>query len=106
MSISGYFRTLALCVALPVFSLNPGGTLSANTMNGSIDGMTEQIKAGIEQVVQVVTPRYDATVEAYLKTYLEKNREKTATIIGRSAMYFPMFEEELKSAGLPVDLKY
>lgn len=103
MRISGAIRSIALMVSfITVFQ---GGTAFA-TNTASIDGMTEQIKAGIENVVHVVSPRYDAKVESYLRTYLERSRERTEIMIGRSAMYFPMFEKELEAAGLPTDLKY
>lgn len=68
--------------------------------------MTERIKEGIENVVHIVEPRLDATVESYLRTYIERNRTKTENMIGRSTLYFPMFEAELLAGGLPVDLKY
>jgi hypothetical protein len=71
-----------------------------------ITSMSDQIKAGIENVVHIVSPRFDASVESYLRIYFERNRTKTENMIGRSSMYFPMFEEHLQAAGLPVDLKY
>lgn len=103
MSISGAIRLIAVLVSsVPVFQ---GGAAYATHTN-SIDGMTDQIKAGIANVVQVVSPRYDEKVESYLRTYLERSRERTEIMIGRSVMYFPMFEKELEAAGLPTDLKY
>jgi membrane-bound lytic murein transglycosylase D len=68
--------------------------------------MSDHIKQGIENVVRIVSPTYNASVESYLRTYLEKNRPKTEQMIGRSALYFSMFEEELQAAEIPVDLKY
>lgn len=104
MIISGVFRAVFVCATF-LAVLVPIGTAYA-THSSSIDGMSEKIKAGIEHVVQVVSPRYDATVQSYLRTYLERSRDKTEMMIGRSELYFPMFEQELEAAGLPTDLKY
>ena len=54
----------------------------------------------------IIDHRDHPVVESYLRGYLLRNREKSATILGRIPTYFPMFEEELRRAGLPDDLKY
>ena len=44
--------------------------------------------------------------ESYIRGYMLRNREKSEAILGRAPAYFPLFEEELRRAGLPEDLKY
>lgn len=63
----------------------------------------ERIK---EMDVQTVKPRYTSVVKGYLKGYTVWNREKSSRIMGRSVMYFPLFEEYLEKYDLPDDLKY
>ncbi|MDX1939875.1 MAG: transglycosylase SLT domain-containing protein [Saprospiraceae bacterium] len=55
---------------------------------------------------EVVPPRYDIVVKSYLRTYLINNRPKAEEIVGRSVIYFPIFEKHLKEHNLPLDLKY
>ena len=54
----------------------------------------------------VVAPRFDNIVRSYIQTYTVKNRPKTEAMLGRTAMYFPLFEKYLREANLPNDLKY
>ena len=72
----------------------------------SVDRMESEIIAGIQSSVSIVKPVYNAKVRSYLVTYLEKHREHTERIIGRSELYFPLFEKYLEAYGLPTDLKY
>lgn len=54
----------------------------------------------------VVKPRFDPAVRSYINTYTVKKRDKTEAMLGRTAIYFPLFEKILAESGLPVDLKY
>lgn len=54
----------------------------------------------------VVDPRYDVVVKSYLRTYLVNARSLSENIVGRSVVYFPIFERYLKENNLPSDLKY
>ena len=108
MNISGSFRVLAIAVVCVLQLTWTNGTIFANSgvESSGIAAMTEDIKAGIENVVHIVSPRFDDNVASYLRSYIEKNRERTELMIGRSSLYFPMFETEMLAEGLPADLKY
>lgn len=54
----------------------------------------------------VVEPRYDVVVKSYLRTYLVNARSLSENVIGKSVLYFPIFERYLKENNLPTDLKY
>ncbi len=54
----------------------------------------------------VVTPRFDRVVRSYVNTYTVKKRERTEAMLGRTVMYFPLFEKMLAEEGMPDDLKY
>lgn len=49
---------------------------------------------------------YNEDVQAYVDVYTIKRRDHLAKIIGRSQLYFPLFEEHLDRLGLPLELKY
>lgn len=54
----------------------------------------------------VIKPRYTPAVRSYLRTYTVHNREKSELILGKSILYFDLFEQKLRQLGLPEDLKY
>lgn len=49
---------------------------------------------------------YNAQTQAFIEVYTVKRREHLSTIIGRSELYFPLFEEYLAKYELPLELKY
>ncbi len=54
----------------------------------------------------VIRPKRDAVTMSYIRAYLTRRRRSAELIIGRSIMYFPMFEEHLERHKLPKELKY
>lgn len=48
----------------------------------------------------------NASVVSVLKFFAKKRRDFTAMVIGRSALYFDLFEEQLAAHDLPLELKY
>ena len=49
---------------------------------------------------------FKPVVRRYIDAYAIRHREKTARIIKRSELYFPLFEEYLDKYQLPLELKY
>ena len=49
---------------------------------------------------------YNKDVQAFIDIYTIKRKDHLAKIIGLSKHYFPLFEEYLDKAGLPLELKY
>lgn len=49
---------------------------------------------------------YNKHVKAYIDVYIEKRRTHLSTIIAKSELYFPLFEEYLAKYNLPLELKY
>lgn len=50
-------------------------------------------------------PKYTAEVEAYLRAYLTYGYKDAEDVLGRSVLYFPIFEHYLSLYGLPEELK-
>lgn len=49
---------------------------------------------------------YSSKVKQYIKSYVQGGKRETERMLGRSQMFFPMFEHYLKVYGLPEELKY
>lgn len=49
---------------------------------------------------------YNEYVQRYIEVYTVRKRDLTAKVLGLSRVYFPVFEEQLDRAGLPIELKY
>lgn len=54
----------------------------------------------------LVQPQYTSAVKNYIKTYVKYKRDIAEKILGRSILYFPIFEQFLLENDLPTDLKY
>ncbi|GAF05446.1 lytic transglycosylase domain-containing protein [Saccharicrinis fermentans] len=49
---------------------------------------------------------YNSKVRAYIQLYTQKKRKQVEIMLGLSDYYFPLFEEALDAANLPLELKY
>ena len=49
---------------------------------------------------------YNSVVKSFIKHYLVKGAVNTAYILGRSQMYFPIFEEHLDRYNIPLEMKF
>lgn len=54
----------------------------------------------------VIDVRYNSEVRKRVRQYTINQRSMSETLIGRSKIYFPRFEEILAEKGMPLDLKY
>lgn len=64
------------------------------------------IKDRLSTMEGIVTPKYTTEVEAYLRSYLTYGYKDSERLLGRSVLYFPIFEHYLQRYGLPDELKY
>lgn len=53
-----------------------------------------------------VSPKLTNGVKGYIKTYVVRNHHSTEKWLGKTSMYFPIFEKYLNKYNLPTDLKY
>jgi membrane-bound lytic murein transglycosylase D len=60
----------------------------------------------LQEIEQVVDLSYNNTVKNFIVLYTEKRRDLVEMMLGMSAYYFPMFEEELDRQNMPLELKY
>ena len=66
----------------------------------------DQLKQEVEELECIVEPNYNSVVKAYLNRYLKTGRIYSAKMLGRTDIYFPIFEAYIKAEELPEDLKY
>jgi membrane-bound lytic murein transglycosylase D len=65
-----------------------------------------EVKERLGQLDACLSLEYTSPVKGYLNTYLFRKRGKTEIMLGKRLTYFPIFEQKLKEAGMPSDLKY
>ena len=66
----------------------------------------EEIRPRVEAMDCIVKPHYTPVVEGYIKKYLSSEGGLAKRIMGRSAIYFPVFDKYLKEHDMPQDLKF
>ncbi len=61
--------------------------------------------ARLKQMVSPMYVPYNEIIKKYLVMYTQQRRSTMARILGLSQYYFPMIEQELANAGLPLELR-
>jgi len=80
---------------------------SVTTTDNTIPLYTdEEIRMRLRNIASCVIPRYTDVVKGYIRTYTIKKRDKTERMLGKTVMYFPIFQKYAKEYGLPDALKY
>ncbi|MCW3804403.1 lytic transglycosylase domain-containing protein [Plebeiibacterium marinum] len=67
------------------------------------DSLYIQRLQGIESPLEFP---FNSKVKAYIELYTQKRRDQVRVMLGLSEYYFPMFEQALDAANLPLELKY
>jgi membrane-bound lytic murein transglycosylase D len=80
--------------------------VSEPTPRGISGYSDSEVRERLSQLDACMTLEYTSPVRGYLNTYLFRKTEKTKSMLGKRLTYFPIFEQKLKEAGLPADLKY
>ncbi len=76
------------------------------TANGSDDATPDSVYAHrLQQLVSPVQLPYNPIVRGYIARYTNPRYGTISRILGMSQYYFPLIEEELIKAGLPVELR-
>ena len=104
-------KTTLIRLTLSLFALVFAGELSAQYTNASADETIplytdEDIRMRLRSIASCVIPRYTDVVKSYIRTYTIKHRDKTERMLGKTVMYFPIFQKYAKEYGLPEALKY
>ncbi len=60
----------------------------------------------LRQLPTVMEMSYNSIVRRYIEVYTIKKRKQVEYMLGAGKYYFPIFEDALDAAGLPIELKY
>lgn len=66
----------------------------------------EECRERLKKIISPISLDYNEQVKAYIDLYAVRKKDLTATIMGLSQLYFPMFEQTLDQQGLPLEFKY
>ncbi len=104
------FSTLALGSTLRSDSLTSDHTKTDTTLTSPVNPFhaiqNMLYKKRLDTLQNKVPLTYNEHVQAYIDIYLAKRKADFERIIGLSAYYFPIFEQSLLNADVPVELKY
>lgn len=99
---------LLLCLLSIFFaSAQYGGPIASTGGVTSFSAFEEQeILQRLDVMPSIIDVKDHPVTQSYIKGYMLRYRDKSEKILGRAPAYLPMFEAELRKAGLPDDLKY
>jgi membrane-bound lytic murein transglycosylase D len=60
----------------------------------------------LRQLPTIMELSYNSIVRKYIEVYTVKKRKQVEYMLGAGKYYFPMFEDALDAAGLPIELKF
>ena len=63
-------------------------------------------KLRLKKIQSYIPLDYNDIIRRFIELYTVKRRKQVAVMLGLSDYYFPIFENELDKAGLPLELKY
>ena len=115
-------RLLACCIAACLaFAAGPAGAQDSHggpvaSLLGAEAGPVYPTRFTAEEEAEIsrrlrdmpclLERREHPVVHSYIRGYMLRYRDKSEAILGRVPAFFPLFEAELRRAGLPEDLKY
>lgn len=71
-----------------------------------VPALESDIKERLMTMKSSVKPVYHPTVVSYIESFMYRARLDTRILVGKSTVYFPIFEHYLDLYGLPAELKY
>jgi membrane-bound lytic murein transglycosylase D len=98
-------KLLLFCIILGS-NLNAQNTNPSNSENTIPLYTDEDIRMRLRNIASCVMPRFTDVVKSYIRTYTIKNRDRTERMLGKTVMYFPIYEKYLEEYALPQSLKY
>lgn len=82
-----------------------------DTIIDRVENLVEELPDSvyIQRLSAITSPMhfpFNSQVKSYIKLYTQRRRDQMESMLGLSHYYFPLFEEALDAAGLPLELKY
>lgn len=82
-----------------------------DSINESAEKLIEELPDSvyIARLAAINSPfhfTFNSQVKSYIKLYTQRRRDQVEQMLGLSQYYFPIFEEALDAANMPMELKY
>jgi membrane-bound lytic murein transglycosylase D len=105
---SGSLLLIASLISVLTFGFTPAAPrLNAEVLELELEYDEASIGRRMESMHNmVIKPRRNPVSMGYIRNYMTRSRRSTELIMGRSTLYFSMFEQYLKRHQLPEELKY
>ena len=81
-------------------------TSSSVSDNNSFSLSDFEVRQRLDELKGKVDLKYNAAVEKNIRHYLNRRKKSISDVIGRSQLYFPIFEHYLQVNNMPDELKY
>ncbi len=66
----------------------------------------EDYRERLKKLPHLIEMPYNVAVRSFIEVYTQQRRKQVEYMLGLSNYYFPIFEEELEKAGLPLELRF
>jgi hypothetical protein len=98
-------KYIALQYKVILIALFIGFSLPSEAENSTVSS-DRTIENRIFSLGSSIDVKYTAEVKRRIKQYTVQQRATCEILLGRSSIYFPLFEKVFKEKGLPLDLKF
>jgi len=98
-----FFYSIVVVFLVMPFSLQANIRMPENTIPIYSDKVLKDRLFSMPSPIKVM---WNASVKHQVNGYMIRGRKSTETILGKSSIYFPIFDEYLEKYGLPKELKY
>jgi hypothetical protein len=98
-------KYIALQYKLILIALFLGCSMPSKAENSTVSS-DRTIENRIFSLGSSVDVKYNAEVKRRIKQYTVNQRATSEILLGRSSIYFPIFEDIFRKKGLPLDLKF
>lgn len=71
-----------------------------------VDLTEAELEARILTVTNLFEPKFTSEVKGFLRVYLSSRPSWSQTLLGRTNIFFPIFERKIEDKGLPNDVKF
>lgn len=98
-----------LVFALSLATMPTATNLFANADLNTLDDGTfndSEVRLRVERLQLPVKPFYNGIVKKHIQQYVVNGYKQSEQLLGRTELYFPIFEHYLIQYNLPVELKY
>lgn len=102
-------KYIAVSIGISVLSLTSWTSTASATPEATFEyesATPEILKERLQNIEGDFDFQYSSQIRNYIRAYTNNYRAGSARLLGRVTIYFPIFEDAIRSKGLPQELKY